>query len=257
LSAAEGLAALRTAEGRAALAAASERANGDPLAAAAALRAQGHPPQLAAAALTQTELRARAAGKFGADAARMFFTRDGLQQATRGVVAARRAARLADSGVRRIADLCCGVGADALAFARAGLTVHAVDADPVTAEIAAANAEALGLADRITVACADVGDVDLAGYDAVFCDPSRRADGRRVFDPAAYSPSWDFLAALPSRVPIAVLKLGPGIDHALIPPEAEGEWVSVTGTWWRRRCGTARSPPHRVGPRCCGAPSPS
>ena len=228
-SVAEGLAALRTAEGRAALAAASEQADGDPLAAAVALRARGHPPQLAAAALTQAELRVRAAGKFGADAARMFFTRDGLQQATRMIVAARRAARLADAGVRRIADLCCGVGADALAFARAGLTVHAVAADPATAEVVAANAEALGLAHRIAVECANAVDVDLAGCDAVFCDPARRADGRRVFDPGAYSPGWDFLAALPSRVPRTVLKLGPGIDHALIPPEAEAEWVSVDG----------------------------
>lgn len=228
--AAEGLAALRTAEGEAALTAAREAANGDPLAAAAALRARGHPPHVAAAALTQTDLRARAAGKFGDDAGRMFFTRDGLQQATRGVVAARRAARLAAfSGVRRIADLCCGIGADAIAFARAGLTVHAVDADPVTAQVAAANAELLGLADRIVVACADAASVELAGFDAVFCDPARRSGGRRVFDPGAYSPSWDFLAALPSRLPSTVLKLGPGIDHALIPSLAEAEWVSVSG----------------------------
>ncbi|MGH3648403.1 MAG: THUMP-like domain-containing protein, partial [Micromonosporaceae bacterium] len=127
------------------------------------------------------------------------------------------------------ADLCCGVGADAIAFARAGLSVYAVDADPGTAEVARANAEALGLTDRITVVHGDATTVELDGFDAVFCDPARRSGGRRVFDPAAYSPSWEFLAALPRRVPRTVLKLGPGIDHALIPYGVEAEWVSVGG----------------------------
>src|SRR5215213_7902025 len=49
----------------------------------------------AAAALTQVALRRKAAAKFGADADRMFFTRAGLEQATRRVVADLRAARLA------------------------------------------------------------------------------------------------------------------------------------------------------------------
>ncbi|HEX8628626.1 MAG TPA: SAM-dependent methyltransferase, partial [Catenuloplanes sp.] len=40
-------------------------------------------------------------------------------------------------------------------------------------------------------------------------------------------PPWDFVAALATRVPRTVLKLAPGIDHALLPPGAEGEWVSV------------------------------
>jgi hypothetical protein len=68
--------------------------------------------------------------------------------------------------------------------------------------------------------------------DAVFCDPARRhtdGTGRRVFDPASYSPPWDFVTGLASRVPLTVLKLAPGIDHALVPAGAEAEWVSVDG----------------------------
>lgn len=222
--------ALLTAAGEAALAQANSLAGADPLVAVAALRASGHPPDLAAAALRQATLRVRAAEKFGDDAARMFFTRDGLQQATRAVVAARRAARLAaDPAVRRVADLCCGVGADTIAFARAGLSVRAFDADPETVRVASANLTALELSDRVTVECADVTRVDLTGVDAVFCDPARRAAGRRVFDPAAYSPPWPFLTGLPQRVPRTVLKLGPGINHALLPAGAEAEWVSVAG----------------------------
>jgi SAM-dependent methyltransferase len=239
---------LQTAEGQAALAAAAEALErGDALAAAQALRAAtvgGRPvgrtgptdsagpidPDLAAAALTQATLRRRAIGKFGADAGRLLYTRTGLEQATRSIVADRRAARLADAGIRTVADLGCGIGADTLAFARAGLTVRAVEADPVTAAVAAANVAACGLGHRATVTCADATAVDLSGVDAVFCDPARReASGRRIVDPAAFSPPWSFLTHLPARVPATVLKLAPGIDHALIPEGVEAEWVSVDG----------------------------
>ena len=224
------LAALRTAEGSAALAAAAEVAGADPLTAATALRARGISPDLASAALTQADLRRRATAKAGAAAATMFFTRTGFEQATRAVVADRRAARLRAAGVDTLADLGCGLGSDALAAARQGIRVYAVDADPLTAALAAANAEAAGLAHLVTVECADATSVPVEQYDAVFADPARRRAGRgRVLDPRSWSPPWDFIASLPQRVPRTVLKLAPGIDHALLPAGAEGEWVSVDG----------------------------
>ncbi|WP_320066467.1 THUMP-like domain-containing protein [Micromonospora sp. RTGN7] len=224
-------AALRTPEGSAALDAATERAGGDPLAAAGALRSAGIPAGLAAAALTQAELRRRAVGKFGPAAAGMFLTRAGLEQATRGVVAARRADRLRAAGVRTLADLGCGLGADALAAARAGIRVYGMEADPVTAAMAAANAEAAGLAEAFTVECGDATAFDVTRVDAVFCDPARRraGTGRRIFDPNSYSPPWDFVVGLAERVPHTVVKVAPGLDHALIPAGAEAEWVSVAG----------------------------
>ncbi|MCW6006841.1 methyltransferase domain-containing protein [Micromonospora sp. CPCC 205371] len=239
--------ALRTPEGERALATAAELAGPLPQAAAATPPGRGVPADLASAALTQAELRRRATGKFGTDAARMFFTRAGLEQATRAAVSQRRAARLRAAGVRTLADLGCGIGADAIAAARAGIKVYAVEADPGTAGVAAANAAALGLT-NLTVTCADATSVDLTGFDAAFCDPARRKGGRRVFDPAAYSPPWDFVAALPGRVPHVVLKLAPGIDHALVPPGAEAEWVSVAGevveaAFW---CGLLAEVPRRA-----------
>ncbi|WBB66458.1 methyltransferase domain-containing protein [Micromonospora sp. WMMD812] len=225
------LAALRTAEGATALAAAARVAGGDPLAAASALRSAGVPAGLAAAALTQSELRRRAATKFGPAAAGMFLTRAGLEQATRGVVATRRAERLRAAGVRTLADLGCGLGADALAAARAGIRVYGVEADQVTAAMAAANAEAAGLADLFTVECGDATAFDVTRVEAVFCDPARRTagTGRRIFDPNAYSPPWDFVTGLAERVPRTVVKVAPGLDHGLIPDGAEAEWVSVDG----------------------------
>ena len=240
---------LRTPEGVNALAAATEVADRDPLAAASTLRARGVSADLASAALTQVDLRRRAQAKFGPAAASMFFTRAGLEQATRAVVADRRAARLAAAGVRTMADLGCGLGSDALAAARAGISVYAVEADPVTAEMAAANVTAAGLADLVTVECADAMTVRVEDYDAVFADPARRkAGGGRVFDPKAYSPPWDFVAGLADRVPRTVLKLAPGIAHELLPSGAEGEWVSVDGdlveaAFW---CGPLAEVPHRA-----------
>ncbi|PZG14733.1 SAM-dependent methyltransferase [Micromonospora craterilacus] len=227
----EQLAALRTAEGSAVLDAAARVAGGDPLAAAAALRSAGVPAGLAAAALTQAELRRKAAGKFGSAAAGMFFTRPGLEQATRQVVARRRAQRLRAAGVTSLADLGCGLGADALAAAREGIRVYGVEADPVTAALAEANARAAGLAELFTVECGDATAFDVTRVGAVFCDPARRraGTGRRIFDPNSYSPPWDFVTGLAERVPYTVVKVAPGLDHALIPAGAEAEWVSVDG----------------------------
>ena len=76
-----------------------------------------HPAELVAAALAQRELRERAAAKF-ALAGRMWFTREGLEQASAEPLARHRAARYA--GADRVADLCCGIGGDLSALARAG-----------------------------------------------------------------------------------------------------------------------------------------
>lgn len=189
-----------------------------------------HPAPLVTAALAQARLRQRAVAKFGAeDAGRMFFTPNGLEQATRADVAAHRAARFAAQGVRRVADLGCGVGGDALALARAGVTVLAVDRDPLTCAVAQANAEALGLADRVEVRCADVTSVPLDGCDAVFADPARRSGRGRIFDPEAYSPPLSWAVGTVRGAGRGALKVAPGIPHEAVPEDAEAEWVSHEG----------------------------
>ncbi|MFE4693728.1 methyltransferase domain-containing protein [Streptomyces sp. NPDC056749] len=222
-------AALRTPEGAALL---DELRDHDPareLATATRLR-RTHPAALVSAALGQARLRQRAVAKFGAqDAYRMFFTPNGVEQATRTSVAGHRAERFAGLGVRSVADLCCGIGGDAIALARAGISVLAVDRDPLTAQVARANAEALGLQDLVEVRCADVTEIDTAPYDAVFVDPARRGGRGRIFDPEAYSPplSWATGAAL--KAPRAALKIAPGVPHEAIGPQAEAEWISDGG----------------------------
>jgi hypothetical protein len=189
-----------------------------------------HDVRLVAAALGQARLRQRAVAKFGAvDAHRMYFTPHGLEQSTRASVATHRAQRLAAFGPEGVADLCCGVGGDAVAMLRAGLSVTAVDRDPLTCAVVAANAAALGLSDGLRVVCADVEDVDTRDLDGVFVDPARRTARGRVFDPEAYSPplSWALDAAAAGS-PGAV-KVAPGIPHEAVPPAAEAEWISDGG----------------------------
>ncbi|MDX3528290.1 methyltransferase domain-containing protein [Streptomyces sp. ID05-39B] len=223
------LAPLLTPEGRALLDAVRGTAPADELAVATRLRRE-HPAELVSAALGQARLRQRAAAKFGAeDAGRMFFTPNGVEQSTRASVAGHRAERMRSLGVTSVADLCCGIGGDAIALARAGIRVLAVDRDPLTAAVARTNAEALGLAGLIDVREADVTEVDTDGYDAVFVDPARRGGRGRIFDPEAYSPplSWAVEAAL--KAPHGALKVAPGIPHEVVPAGAEAEWISDGG----------------------------
>ncbi|MCW4385276.1 class I SAM-dependent methyltransferase [Salinibacterium sp. SYSU T00001] len=187
------------------------------------LRATGHSPELVAAVLTQARLRHRAEAKFGPFAARMLFTEAGLEQATRLSVAARHAERYRSASIRRVADLGCGIGADALAMAALDLEVFAVERDESTAAIAAYN---LAPWEGVTVQHGSAEDADLGGADAAWLDPARRSERGRLRDPADWSPSLHFAFGLAERMPVGV-KLGPGIDRELIPEEAEAQWVSV------------------------------
>ncbi|MGW1541066.1 THUMP-like domain-containing protein [Streptomyces sp. NPDC002309] len=223
------LAPLLTPEGRALL---DEVRGTDPaqeLAVATRLR-RDHPADLVSAALGQARLRQRAVAKFGAaDAERMYFTPNGVEQSTRASVAAYRAQRFGELGVTSVADLCCGIGGDAIALARAGIRVLAVDRDPLTAAVARANAEVLGLDGLIEVREADVTEVDVCAYDAVFVDPARRGGRGRIFDPESYSPPLSWAVRAAGTAPHAALKVAPGIPHEAVPGAAEAEWISDGG----------------------------
>ncbi len=196
---------------------------GDVVRTVSELRKAGHPPALVAAVLAQSKLRARAAAKFGPFAQRMLFTEAGLEQATRLSVAALHAGRFARAGIGWVADLGCGIGADALALAGLELEVTAVERDEPTATIAAYN---LAPFSNARVEHADADSVDLSGVGGVYLDPARRDGARRLKDPADWSPSLEFAFELAHRMPVGV-KLGPAIDRGLIPAGAEAQWVSV------------------------------
>ncbi|RLV50701.1 class I SAM-dependent methyltransferase [Nocardioides mangrovicus] len=200
-------------------------ADGDPpLRVGERLRREAGPAEVAAA-LGQVDLRERAVAKFGKDAARMYFTPDGLEQATRAPVAAHRAGRMAAADPTSVADLGCGIGGDLLAFARAGLTAAGVDLDPLRVAVARANLDALGLPGAVQQA--DATALDLAPFAVVFADPARRTTSGRSFDPDVWTPPWSFVTGLLARA--ACVKTAPGIPHDLVPEDVEAEWVSDHG----------------------------
>jgi SAM-dependent methyltransferase len=209
------------------------------LAVATRLR-RAHPAGLVSAALAQARLRQRGAAKFGPeDAYRMYFTANGVEQATRSSVAAYRAQRFRgmsggaggpDPGPARVTDLCCGIGGDAIELARAGFAVDAVDLDPLTCEIARTNVNTLAPAGPpMTVTCADVLDYDLTRSRMLFIDPARRGGRGRIFDPEAYSPPLSWAVNAVREAGSGAIKIAPGIPHELIPDDFEAEWISDGG----------------------------
>ncbi|WP_329456121.1 class I SAM-dependent methyltransferase [Streptomyces sp. NBC_01497] len=224
------LAPLLTPEGQALLAELRDHDPARELALATRLR-RDHPAELVSAVLGQARLRQRAVAKFGAeDAYRMYFTPNGVEQATRTVVAAHRAARFRALGATRVTDLCCGIGGDAVELVRAGITVTGVDLDPLTCEIAAANIHALAPAGPpATVVRADVTTYDLTGTRALFVDPARRRGSGRIFDPEAYSPPLSWAIEAVRRTGLGAIKIAPGIPHELVPADFEAEWISHDG----------------------------
>ncbi len=217
---------LLTDEGQALLAEATTLvADGTPaLAAGSALR-RTTTPQRAATALTQVELRGRAVAKFGDLAARMYFTPDALEQATRLRVARHRAGRAAAFGAQTLVDLGCGIGGDLVAAAAAGIVCAGVDLDPVRVAVAEANLAALGLPGAVQVA--DATTVDHSGFDLAFADPARRSGAGRSFRVEDWTPPWTWVEDLLRRD--ACVKVAPGIPHALVPDGVEAEWVSDDG----------------------------
>lgn len=211
------------------------------------LRAEVQDRDLLAAALTQTELRAKAVSKFGELAPGFFFTQAGLEQASRLPVAELHAARFTGAGCASVADLGSGLGAESLAFQRAGLRVRAIEIDPLTARFARHNLAVQSAELRRTstdeAPSYDVlegdatGNIDgkpaTGGAEGVFLDPARRTAGhrdtKRVHSSADYSPSLDFAFDAARTAKAGGVKLGPGFDRDLIPADAEAQWVSVDG----------------------------
>ncbi|MGB4135692.1 MAG: class I SAM-dependent methyltransferase, partial [Microbacterium sp.] len=163
--------------------------------------------------------------------------------------------RMRAAGVAHVSDLGCGIGGDALAFAAAGLDVHAVDADEVTAAIAAYNLAPFGDAVTVSHGTAEQHAPTIPGRlrehgtdlpeapsgtasglkdttSAVWLDPARRTAGHaetRRTAASDWSPALDWCFALATRVS-AGIKLGPGLDRDLIPDDLEAQWVSADGS---------------------------
>jgi hypothetical protein len=199
------------------------------------------PDALVRAALALQEARERAEDRLP-DAARLWLTRVGLEQATAWDIARHKAARFA--ACDHVVDLCCGIGSDAAAISHQ-CPVTAVDRDPAMVLRATWNAAVLGRPERFSARCGDVTAEDW-GSRWVHADPDRR-DGRdrptrRLED---YQPGLDWMRALVATARGGAIKIGPASNFPGRFPGCEIELVSLGGEcreatiWFGELAGTA------------------
>ena len=210
--------ALLSPEGRAAVAAAMQLdlAPAQRVRAAEAVRGYG---ALGPLALEQALLRVRARAKHPRGD-ELWWTGPALEQASSYDLATHRARRFDGP----VLDLCCSVGGDLLALPAGSV---GVDLDEARLLLARANADVLER--EVSLVRADVTTLRLPASADVVVDPARRAGGRRVFDPRAYTPPLDLVLSWRERVRALVVKVAPGVDHEALPPDLEVEVVSLRG----------------------------
>ncbi|MDQ3653507.1 MAG: class I SAM-dependent methyltransferase [Chloroflexota bacterium] len=186
---------------------------------------KSYPADLVIAAMEMHDLRVRARAKFSRTG-EMWFTRDGLEQATSEAIANYRANRFADS--LEIVDLCCGIGGDLLALAGQAprAQIMAVDRDPLHLHIAALNAEVTGIGSRAHFVEADVRDVALGDHPAIFIDPARRSDRGRM-SLGESEPPLEWCIGLADADRAVGVKCAPGLDHGRVPDGWEFESIAL------------------------------
>lgn len=178
-------------------------------------RLRAHTTVERAAALYELiSVRQKATTKFH-DGHQLWFTRSGLEQASHERVSQHRATQFA--GAHQIADLCCGCGGDLLALATQAPTLG-VDSDAARIAMAHANLAHRQLLAHAQTVVADVTTFPLAEtVDAVFFDPGRRHQGRRIMDHAAYQPPLSTAQQWLAPHRTVAIKCAPGIDYHDVP----------------------------------------
>jgi SAM-dependent methyltransferase len=177
----------------------------------------------AGAALTMARLRQKASAKFGADATRLFFTADALEQASDPRIRHYRAQAL--NGQTAL-DVGCGIGSDTYAIAQRIPDTLGIDRDELRIAIAEYNAAQLGSSARFVV-----GDITQTSpsADFIFYDPARR-DGRgeRLHHVEQYQPPLSLIQRW--NAPHIAVKLSPGVAlDQLAPYHGTLEFISVEG----------------------------
>ncbi len=191
-----------------------------------------HGPPEADALIRQVLLRRRARAKFP-HAELMYFTAQGLEQATTWTIARRRAAWLhASLPPGPVLDLGCGIGGDLLALAH-HRPVIAYEMDPVRLRFAQANVQALGLGPAVQFCQGDwrqdLSEGALPPAVGAFVDPSRRRHGQRLHGLARMDPPLTALLALRTQVRALVVKAAPGVQGWELPPQAGVTYISHRG----------------------------
>ena len=183
------------------------------------------PDDLVRAALLLAELRDHGRAKFPR-AGEMWFDRAGLEQATSEPVARYKACRFRPRA-RPVFDLCCGIGADAIAQAEFG-PVTAVDLRPAACLMTEWNSAVCGVAERVETRVLPAESIDVSGC-LVHIDPDRRPGGQRSLRIEDHQPPLAFLQRLTSQAPGGAIKLSSASNFGGKFPDCEVELISFEG----------------------------
>ncbi|MGP1273258.1 MAG: THUMP-like domain-containing protein [Phycisphaerales bacterium] len=184
-----------------------------------------------AVALQICEARRRLVSKVP-DAARWIADSTGAQMASDALAASHKAERFAPVGGEAV-DLCCGIGTDAWALARAGLGVRGVDLDERRCVMTRHNA-------GVPTVVADAAGFGVKGA-LVHLDPARRDGSRRLTRLEDLAPGPEVISGVARAAGGCAVKLMPGVDPGELAGWGVGagevEFVSVRGrlsqaVWW-------------------------
>lgn len=185
----------------------------------------------ARAVMELLQARQTLAPKLAGPAADWMADSDSAQQATPFAVSQVRTGRIAAAGASLVHDVTCSIGTEAPAVTAAGMDWLGTDIDYSRLLMARENVGGGGAAGRAWVAQADAlapvatpasspgpriracsGTGSRPGR-VIVADPARRADGRRITDPAKLIPPLpDLIAAYPGAA--MAIKCAPGIDYS-------------------------------------------
>ncbi len=204
------------------------------------------------AALQWASGRAKAIAKFGELGSHLWSDPEGVEMASGPLPAAWKATRFARASRQNsgtVLDVCCGIGADAIALREAGLAVTCVDLDPLRAWMAEQNTQCPSIVmDARALATDEAFWRAGLGKDvtALHIDPARRitigsggASRSRIWKFADVEPGPEAIRALLERCPDAGIKLSPGLNFAevreqLVEPsnlsgQSQVEFISQRG----------------------------
>jgi SAM-dependent methyltransferase len=159
----------------------------------------------AAILMQQLTLQPFAKRKF-ANPERWFWTKVLLEQSSDEETASETARDF--NATSEVMDVCCGGGADAVALARRGCDVRAVDACSIACELAKHNLNSNACRADVLEQSAEKLEVD--GRAWIHIDPDRRPQGKRTVGLENTSPSTNVIRRLLNHSSGMSLKLAPG-----------------------------------------------
>jgi hypothetical protein len=159
----------------------------------------------------------------------LYFSRQSLEQSSSYEVSSYRAARYQQFSY--LADLGCSIGSDTLTLAHIAPT-FGLDIDLLRLSMASANLHALGLSPQVRLLNADLTSPlpFSPGSVALFFDPARRSNYRRLFSVNDYHPPLSTVQDWLPYFPAIGVKISPGVKMEEIAHlDAEVEFISLHG----------------------------